>query len=196
LDFFQTRALAVDAELWAQGSTLYMQPRSVARGTDVSLTYGDGLLDFVVSANLAGQVSHVQFTGWDVNDKTTILEVADEASVFPELAGDLGGSELLDAAFGPRGELLSDLGPANAQQARRLAESRYREAARRLTTGRGLAVGNSAIHVGTRLVLAGLGDMFNGRYCVTSVTHQYDRQTDMLTAFEVERPEIGRKPSE
>ncbi|HNU03283.1 MAG TPA: hypothetical protein PKL67_03950, partial [Anaerolineae bacterium] len=66
LAFLRERAAAVDAELWLDDRTLHIQARARRNAGSVTLTYGAGLLEFTVLADLAHQRSAVRVSGWDV----------------------------------------------------------------------------------------------------------------------------------
>jgi phage protein D len=191
LAFLGERARAVDAELWLDGKQLNVVSRSKRKTNDVTLTYQQGLLEFSVRADLAGQSTGFSVTGWSVASKEGIKFRATSAALGGELNGDVGGSAALQQAFGERDQQIVHALPFNAQEAQALAEASYRRWARRFVTGVGLADGDGRIQVGTSLTLKGLGPLFSGKYYVSSVRHMFD-DVGYRTWFEVERPGIGK----
>jgi len=188
LAFLRQRARAVDAELWLEDNTLYARARGRRNSGEVTLTYGTGLKEFSVCADLAGQCTGLVIGGWDVANKENIAYEATDSVLGGELAGRKSGPSLLETAIGKRVERLVHLVPGNLEEARYLAEAHYRMKARRFITGRGVTDGDGRIRVGVSLTLNGLGEMFEGQYYVTAVQHTFDAKNGFRTFFNVERP--------
>src|SRR4030095_2564007 len=91
LAFLRARAAAIDAQLWVDDRTLYVQSRSRRKASEVTLTYGGNLLEFSVLADLAHQRTSVRVSGWDVGGKKAIDEEAGESSIAAELGGGRSG---------------------------------------------------------------------------------------------------------
>lgn len=191
LAFLRERARAVDAEVWIAGDTLHAQARGRRQTGELSLTHGQGLIEFSVLADLAQQRSSLTVSGWDVSAKEAIEYEAGEAAISSELNGNQGGGTILEEALAPRPERIVHLVPLTGEEAQSLAEANYRRVARRFITGRGMAEGDGNIRVGTHMTLAGLGAMFNGEYYVTEARHTFDGQRGFRTHFAVERPGLG-----
>jgi phage protein D len=191
LAFLRERARAVDAELWFEGDTLHAQARSRREAGDVTLTYGQGLIEFSVLADLAHQRSSLTVSGWDVGAKEGIAHEASESALQAELNGHQSGSRVLQQAIGERAECIVHAVPLTDQEAQSLAEAHYRRIGRRFVTGRGIAEGDGRIRVGTHVELQGLGGLFGGQYYVTEVRHTFDRQSGYQTTFTVERPGLA-----
>jgi len=191
LAFLRERARAVDADLWIDRDTLHAQARSRRRHAEVTLTYGQGLLELSVLADLAQQRTRLTVSGWDVQAKEGIEREGDETAVRGELDGGHGGGSVLADRFGQRPERIAHLVPLSSPEAQQLAEACYRRMARRFVTGQGLAEGDGRVRVGTHLRLQGLGDLFDGRYYVIEVRHTYDLVSGLRTQFRVERPGLG-----
>ncbi len=191
LTFLRERARAVDAEVWVERDTLYAQARSRRSTGNVTLTYGQKLLEFSVLADLAGQRTSLTVSGWDVAAKEGIEYEAAESAIQGELNGSRSGSRVLQNAFGQRAERIVHMLPFTNKEAQFLAEAHYRTMARRFVTGRGLAEGDGRILVGTRVELKELGPVFDGSYYVTEARHTFDGQNGYRTYFAVERPGLG-----
>ncbi len=192
LAFLRERARAVDAELWVDGKTLKVKSRNRRQTGDVTLTYGQGLLEFSVRADLAGQVSSFTASGWDVSSKQPITHRASDSALSSELNGDSGGSALLNQVIGQRQQqVVHDL-PCTTQEAQALAEGNYRRTARRFVAGTGVAEGDARLRVGAKLQLRGLGTLFDGSYYINRARHVFDAMNGYRTYFAVERPGIGR----
>lgn len=191
LAFLQERARAVDSELWVDGTELKVVPRSQRNTGDVTLTFGEGLQEFSVLADLAGQASGFTVSGWDVAGKESISHRAESGALSGELNGDLSGGSLLEQALGGREQSVVHRIPSNLEEAQALAEAHFRRTARRFVTGMGVAEGDGRVRVGTHLDLQNLGPLFDGTYYVTHVKHIFDLMNGYRTFFTVERPGIG-----
>lgn len=190
LAFLRERARAIDAELWIDSGSLNVKSRNRRDTSDVTLTYGQGLLEFSVLADISTQASGFTVSGWDVSGKQPITYRATDSALASELNGDVSGSKALAAAIGAHDQqIVHDL-PFTTQEAQALAESGFRRAARRFVTGTGMAEGDARIRVGTNLTLQALGTLFDGKYYVTRVRHLFDIN-GYRTQFAVERAGIG-----
>jgi phage protein D len=192
LAFLRERARAVDAELWVDDKQLSVVSRSKRQTNAFTLTYGQGLFEFICMADLADQATTFTVSGWDVTGKQTLTYQATNTALGGELNGDLGGSDVLQTAFGPRNQQVVHQLPFTTQETQALAEGYYRRWARRFVTGTGVADGDGRIQVGTNLTLKGLGPLFEGTYYVTAARHVFDPKTGYRTWFSVERPGIGQ----
>jgi hypothetical protein len=192
LAFLRDRARAADAEVWLDGTSLYVKPRPQRGGTAITLAYGATLFEFSVTADLSGQVSGFTVAGWDVSGKQAASSRAAESAISGELNGTDSGSSILGSAIGTRDQQVVHELPADTNAARALAESYYRRTARRFVRGSGIAEGNAKIRVGANVTLSGLGGMFDGKYYVARARHLFDPRQGYRTMFDVERPGIGR----
>jgi uncharacterized protein len=194
LAFMRERARSLGAELWVEDKTLFARSRTDRGDRTVVLTYGRNLLSFSVRADLAHQCTELGITSWDVAAKDGIEEIATENAIHAELGlrrGDTAGSSILQQAFGERKERIVHTVPLTGEEARSIAQARYREQARRFVTGSGIADGDARIRVGCIVYLLGLGRLFNGNYYVVRVRHSYDSLYGFRTTFDVERPGLG-----
>ncbi|HEU0301654.1 MAG TPA: contractile injection system protein, VgrG/Pvc8 family [Longimicrobium sp.] len=188
------RARAAGAELWIQDDTLKARPRPSRGAGSLALTYGQGLHEFAVSADLAHQATGFTVAGWDVASKQGVHPEATASVVQSELNGGDGGSAILQQAFGARKQqVVHDL-PVNEDEARALAEAHFARAARRFVAGSGVAEGDARLRVGAELELRQVGPLFEGKYFVTRVRHTFDLAHGFRTLFSVERPALGRAP--
>jgi phage protein D len=190
LAFVRERAAAVDAELWIDNRTVYVQARSRRSHGTVTFTYGDDLLEFTVLADLAHQRTAVRVSGWDVAEKEAIDVEAGRSAISAEVNGYRGGSQVLEALT-PRTERVALTTPLSQQEAQSLAEARYRARARSFVRGKGAVNGNARLRVGTTVELANLGPLFDGPYYVTLARHTFDPIYGYRTLFHAERPGIG-----
>ncbi len=191
LAFLRQRARAVGAELWMEGDTLHAQDRGRRDAGELQLTWGQGLKELSVCADLAHQRTSLAVGGWDVGAKEGLdVEVTGSAIAGEVESGDSGPSAL-EAGFGERPEQLVHLVPLASDEAQAQAEAYFRCLARRFVTGHGVAEGDGRLRVGSHVVLGGLGPLFDGRYYVVEVCHTFDLENGLLSRFRVERPWLG-----
>lgn len=188
LAFVRERARAIDAEVWFEEGALRVASRARRSSEELHLTYGQGLREFSVGADLALQRTSLTVSGWDVSAKEAIEEEASESAIQPELDAGRSGSSLLERAFGVRVERMVHLAPRTSEEARAQAEANYRRMARGFVRGRGLAEGDGRLRVGAKVRLHELGPLFDGPYHVTAVEQVFEQEGGFRTRFEVERP--------
>lgn len=191
LAFLRDRARAIDAELEMDDRTLTVKSHTARGGTPIELALGNGVRSFTVSADLAGQRSGLDVTGWDVAAKNALQESATDAVLGSELKGGQSGASVLQSALGRRAETVVHSVPLTSGEARATAESLYRQRLRRFVSGRGVAEPNAALKPGVWLRIKGLGDLFTGEYYVTEVAHVFDPIRGLRTEFAVERAGLG-----
>jgi phage protein D len=192
LAFLRERARAIDAELWIEGNTIQLKPRTSRINGTTELTYGNKLRSFCVTADLASQRTHVTVSGWDVSGKSAIKHEATDSILSGELDGDSSGSSILNSAFGKRKEAVAHTVPFTTREAQSQAEAIFKMTARRFLVGRGIAEADAALRVGRYVDLKGLGSLFNGKYYVSEVRHVFDNAKGIRTEFTAERPGLGR----
>ncbi len=193
LAFIRERTRSIDAEVWVEDTKLLAKARKdrATANTPLDMAYGVNLLSFSVRADLAHQCTEVGVTGWDVAAKDAIETTADASDITAEMnENSINGSDLLQQALSERKERVVHTVSLTSEEAKHIAQARYRERARRFVTGSGIADGDGRIHVGSVLKIAGLGPLFNGNYYVSHVRHTYDGVYGFRTTFRVERPDI------
>jgi uncharacterized protein len=181
----------VDAEVWVRGDRLFAQARARRPAEPVTLTYGRGLHELRVAADLAHQCSRLVVGGWDVGAREAVASEAGPQSLAGEAEGTTG-SAVLDAAFGSRVERIVHRMPPSVAEGDALATAEYRRRARRFVSGEAVAEGDGRIRVGSAVAFRGTGPLFDGTYTVTAVRHVFDLERGLATEFAVERPWIGR----
>lgn len=193
LAFLRERARAGGGEVWLVDNALHVATRPARAGGDsVALAYGSTLRGFAVRADLALQRTRLSVSGWDVRAKQALCEEATDTVLASERNGGDGGPALLQSAFGERADTVAHLQPADAAEARALAESWMQQMGRRFVSGRGVANPDARLKPGASVELGGLGPVFNGTYTVTESCHRFDMREGARTEFNVERAAIGR----
>jgi uncharacterized protein len=190
LAFLRERARDADAEVWVQGDRLFAQARSRRGGEEIELTYGQGLHELVVAADLAGQCSSLTVAGWNVAAKDGLTAEAGPSSLVAESRGETGGA-VLDATFGARDEHIVHRLPMTSAEAGALAAAEYRRRARRFLRGEAIVEGNGRLRVGAQVALRGCGPLFDGTYTVVTLRHSFDLEAGFRTRLGLERPWIG-----
>ncbi len=191
LAFLRDRARAVDAEIWISDRTLNVQARARRETDKAELTYGRGLHEFSVLADLSHQRTAMRVGGWDVDAAEAFdIEAGGEVVASDPGAGP-SGPEVLRDQFGARIEAQVHHALSSTDEAQTLANASMAQISRRFLTGRGIAEGDGRIRVGTRLTLRGIGAMFEGDYYVTETCHEMDDTAGYRTAFTVERAKLG-----
>jgi phage protein D len=192
LAFLRERARAVDGELWMSDATLSVKARANRTSTPLKLTLGKELREFKVLADLAGQRTGVDVTGWDVAGKAGLKENAADSTVSGELKGGESGASILSSAFGQRKETVANAAPLSSDEAKAHAEAIFKQRARRFIVGRGVAEANAKLRAGATVKLEGLGKLFEGEYYLVAVTHVFDGAKGLRTEFTAERPGLGK----
>jgi len=193
LAFLRERARRLAAEIWIDGNRLHMATRDQRDGGDpVTLIQGSNLLQVRLSADLAHQRSAVVIGGFDDAQQEAIDEEADSSAIDGEAQGHTHGIQVLERAFEARKSHRVREVPLDDQAATALARAALLGRARRFLTASGVADGQTAIRVGTRVRLERVSAMFEGDdWYVTRVRHQFDQTHGFRTHFDAERPWIG-----
>jgi phage protein D len=191
LAFLRERARRLDAELWIDDGTLHVQARTRRPDTPVELTYGQGLHELTVIADLAHQRTRVTVGGWDAATATAIEEGAGNDAIAVEAGLGLTGPALLEETLGVREECLAHLTVGSPEEARLAAAAQMRRLGRRFITGTAKAEGDARLRVGATVRLRGLGRLFDGDYYVCETHHALDTGRGFQTCFAIERTALG-----
>lgn len=191
LAFLRDRARAIDAELSMDGRTLAVKSHTKRGGSPLRLSLGNGVRSFTVTADLAGQRTGLEVTGWDVAAKSALQESATDSVLGAELKGGDSGASVLQTALGQRKDAVVHSVPLTSGEARATAEALYRQRLRRFVSGRGVAEPNPNLRPGTWVKIDGLGPLFNGEFYVVEVKHYFDGIRGLRSEFAVERAGLG-----
>lgn len=189
LAFLRHLARQIDAHVWVTDTTLFVATRTRRDGGELTLTYGQGLHECQILADLAQQRTSVGVSGWDVAGKAQIDATADSAALSNEVVGTSGVS-ILAQTLGERHDQIVHLNPRNEEQARAYAEAFMRESARQFITGTAQAEGDARLRVGARVDLRGVGALFEGTATVTRVRHSFDIEAGFRTRFDFARADL------
>jgi phage protein D len=193
LAFLRERARALGAEVWVSDRTLSVKKRESREGEPVPLTYQNQLLEFRVIADLSGQATSWNVSGWDVAAKESVSEEATESAISAEASNGESGPAILNRAFGERKQWVAHAAPVATPEARASVDAWFKMSARRFVRGTGVALpARAPLRAGGRADISGLGPLFSGEYYVTAVQHRYDMAGGFRTEFTAERPWLGR----
>lgn len=159
--------------------------------SSIQLVFGRNLRSAKACADLSRQVSEFGVSGWDVDNKVSHIEIANESHIMNELNGLQGGGEILSDLYGSirRVEHLSQV--RSTEQAAVLAQAAYRQNARRFVTLVAVTEGNPSLHAGGIVDVQGVGQMFNGAYLAAAVRHRFQRESGYYCEVELVRAGIG-----
>ena len=192
LAFLRERARALDAEVWVDGSTLFVKSHASRNG-------GDAQADLRAEPAASSRSSPTSRTSARASRsaagtsraRTGLKYEATDSVVSGELNGATSGASILQQAFGARKESLAHTVPLSAQEAQAEAESFFKLMARRFVVGRGVAETHARLRVGGYVELDGLG-----RSSAASTTSPRSDTSStargLRTEFTVERPGIGK----
>jgi phage protein D len=189
LAFIRDRALPYGADVWTDGTTLFVGRRE---DDPIVLRHGKELLAFRVLADLALQATEQRVGGWDPEIKGAVVGTADQSALGADLGRDVGGGRLLSDAFQDRPAIATMHRAVSAEEADVIAKGLYRERARRFVTGSGVVDGIPGLRAGRSVTVTDLGAVFDGTYRLSRVLHRYDRAAGYRVEIEVERSGIGR----
>lgn len=193
LAFLRDRARRLAADVWIDDGTLHMATRDRRTANRLTLIQGNDLVAIDVRADLAHQRSKVKVGGFDAAGKDAIDEAADAGAIRAEAGSGRSGIDILAPALGERtSHHVRDV-PLKDDQARAWGKAALLRRARRFVTAHGITIGTPAMTVGSVLKLERIGKLFEGDgYYVTRVSHTFDTVVGYRTAFEAERPWLGR----
>jgi phage protein D len=183
LEFLRERLRRIDALLWTEDSVIHARPTADRNAGTTSATWGDDLRAFSASADLSGQRTRVQVSGWDVLTKSPIESAADDAVLAAEIGDGRSGASVLSSTLGAHVERIVDSGPATAAIAQAHAAAQFRFRARQFVIVRGESSGGATLRVGGRVAVSGVGELFSGTYYISRVHHRFDLEAGFRTAF-------------
>lgn len=192
LGFLRERARAVDARVVESQGKLGLRAREEeGDAPEIAMTRGTNLVSFRVIADLSEQRRSVRVHGWSVGDGASVSEQARASVLSPSPPGERSGPEWIEKLRLDAEENLYLEQPADAAEARSLAESLMKSRMRRFVKGMGVTDGVPGLRVGGRVNLQQLGQRFDGRYRVCSVEHHWDTHRGLRTSFSCERSTMG-----
>jgi phage protein D len=191
LAFLRERARLLQADIWFQDDQLFFMTRNKRTGTELTLVWGNELIEVEARADLAHQRTRVKFSGYDAAERDRIEEEAGAEVIQAEVSAGRTGVDILRQAFGERVSYRVREIPLADAEARAWVRSEMLRRARAFVTITGVTRGSPDMVVGSRLTLQRVGRPFDGPgYYVTRVCHTYDLIHGHRTRFSGERPTI------
>jgi phage protein D len=187
---FVRRILArYDVDLQVVDDELHAAPLSQIQRNRIELTIDQKIRCARVMADLAHQVTAVEYSGWDFQQGQVIT--ASSNRNLPGPGTGRGGSAILRQSFGERAEQLAELSVRNSAEAQALVDAEWEQRSRRFVTVHATAEGNPALRVGSHLEVKGLGARFSNTYYVVSTVHRYDQEYGYETDVVAECAYLG-----
>src|ERR1035438_4356465 len=178
-ELLQEIAATYDADLWVEGSVLYVSRFLKDYSPRLTLTWGQNLLDFSPKVSTIGQVAGV---GMRFSLREIPLDFL--VSVYYDFDREsLGFLVVPGAAAASAQQLIGPLltlidqpinSPADIANSALVIAHELRQKINNRLTGSGSAVGDPRIRAGAMIRIDGLGPDFSGDYRVVSATHSID----------------------
>ena len=189
LAFLRRQLSRVYADLQVVGDELHVSPLAALQRNELELRLHSQLTAVAFTADLAHQVTGVSISGWDEAAGEAIRHTATPNALQPGAGRD--AAALLDAAFGPRVEHLSQPVTRTAREAEALAQAALERRQRGFVHAHGEAEGNARLRVGSWVKLVGVSTRFDNVYLVTHACHRYDLRHGYRTEFDAECASLG-----
>jgi phage protein D len=195
LAFLRERARLLGAELSCVGETLRLDSQSTHPGTTSTLIRGEELLSIRLLADLDHQRRRVIVTGRNSGSAGSVERTAGADEVEKTVPTGRIGPRIVEHAVGPDSTFrVRDVAP-NPSVAQARANVEMLRRATRFVTAVGMTRGSPEISVGSRVLLKGVGVLFDGGdYFVTRTRHTLDMDRGLRTTFEAERANINAPP--
>jgi phage protein D len=188
---FLRRVLArYGADFQVVGDEMHAAPRAQIQRNQIELSVDEKLRHARVTADLAHQVTKVEFSGWDFHQGQ--VASASRSDNPPGPGSGKAGSSIVRDAFGERAEQVANLVVRNSTEAQAVVDAEWEQRARRFVTLRGTCEGNPQLRVGSHLKVSGVGGRFSNTYYVVAATHRFDQQRGYETDFTAECAYLGQ----
>jgi hypothetical protein len=178
-----------DADLQVVNDELHAAPLSQTQRNQMELSLNQKLRTARVMADLAHQVTKVEFSGWDFAQGQ--VASGSRSDNPPGPGSGRAGSEILQQTFGERAEQLARVSVRDATEAQAVVDAEWEQRSRRFVRIQGTAEGNPNLRVGSHVKIKGLGDRFSNTYYVVATTHRYDQERGYETDFTAECAYLG-----
>lgn len=168
-------------EVKVRGRELDFRPAGPAAGaTPVTLTWGEGLLEFHPRVTGVQQVESVEVRGWDPLTKQAIV-----ASATPAAAGtDIGiARDTASSSLGGGTVVVADRPVQTDVQASALAAAVAGQIGDAFAEADGVTIGDPRLRPGGKVTIEGVGTRFGGTYALASVTHAVRSRDGFETRF-------------
>jgi phage protein D/phage baseplate assembly protein gpV len=185
IEFLRERAKRIGYEVYVRDRTLYFKKSDATPQQTITLEWGQQLRSLKPVLSLINQVNEVQVKGWDPASKREIVGRATESHAQPQIGEAHTGAQTAQSAFGEASELGISALAMNQAEADKLAQAILDKHTGAFAQAEGSCYGQPDLKAGCLVDLKSLGTRFNGKYLVTSVTHEWDTRHDYVTRFTV-----------
>lgn len=177
LDFLRERAAAMGYVLFMDGKTLNCVPmESLGHGGD--LQWGANLQEFNPRVSSLEQASGTTLRGWDPQRKQVVVSSTQKGKGLPEAQA--GGEETLGQPY-----TVTDRVVRQEKLADMYAQGTADQSRQKFLEATGVAGGNPKLTAGMTVNLKGVSDRYQGKYILSSVSHQFHTDSGYLTEFTV-----------
>lgn len=177
LEFLRERAASLGYLLFVDGQELNCVPME-SRGHVGVLQWGMNLMEFNPRVSSIDQAKSTTMRGWDPQRKQVVMSSSAKGKGQPETAAsdeeDLGGEYTLTNRVVRQEKYAEFIAKGSADERRQ----KFLEAS-------GVAGGFPSMTAGMTVDIKGVSDRFEGRYTLSSVTHQYQANRGYTTEFVV-----------
>jgi len=198
--FLVERARRIGFQVRVEEKTLYFKAGN-AQTTVYTLLWGHPsepidrsrrvmpLRSFSPSMNTLNQVTKVIVRGQHPTTREAFTGEATSADA-GTTSSEQSGADVMEQAFGPRIEEISNV-PLNSQEeADLLAKAIFKYRTSNFVTGSGVTIGLPDLRAGQLVELEGLGPRFSGRYYITQTIHGIN-SGGYQTTFSVNKDGLG-----
>ena len=193
LEFLRGRAAPLDFDVWVEDATLFFDRRTPEPPVEVAprpVAAETRLQVFHPRLSSSATVQRVVVRGWDPEKRQEITGTA----TAPTISLDPDDPDP-DGVFGRTIDLSVDEPIASPADADAIAQAKLEELLLAHVSGEARTDGNPRLKAGIVVVLAGMGDRFNGKYLVVGATHRYSHGEGCgnryATALRLRREDLG-----
>jgi phage protein D len=148
---------------------VHYRPVAADKATVYQLVWGESLVSFQPTLQMANQVSSLTVRGWDPQGKTKIEKTVNRSEVKGIIQpGDL---DLDQTGLSQKAEYVCDHPIQSVAEAKVIGMNRLLRMSQDTVEGRGKTVGLPNLRAGTKVVILGLGKRFSGVYLISTTTH-------------------------
>lgn len=178
LEFMQSRAALIGRLLRVEGKKLLSS--SVAIGSDVSLSWDQGLHEFHPRLTSSIFVSEVTVRSWDYKTKKELIGKAttsDKSAVIGNISGFTNGYGTV------ANHAISNCSISTQDDASKLANAHLARLNGQVIEAEGSSIGSPELVAGKTVQVDSVGTRFSGKYLITNATHRYDAASGYTTNF-------------
>jgi phage protein D/phage baseplate assembly protein gpV len=170
-DFILQRAEANGMIIFNSDNNLTIsEPMPLVTLPELTLIYGDGMVDFEGEVNASSQYSTFDLNTYDPYNEESEASSSQEPSLIDH--GDLDGMTI-SKDVGPDGNVLSTSSFIDSSEAKKIADAYLMKSRLSRLVGKICVKGTNIIDIGSIISLEGFGTRFSGSALVTSLSHSF-----------------------